>query len=73
MSAAATANARILLRMLSSRGKGRYFARALGVDFTTLEAGRSGVTAVGALEGIVYRRSNDWLSYQGFRPKFCDI
>jgi hypothetical protein len=28
MSAAATANARILLRMLSSRGKGRYFVRA---------------------------------------------
>jgi hypothetical protein len=52
MRAAATANARILLRMLSSRGKGRYFARARGVDLTTLRADMSGVTGVGELEGI---------------------
>jgi hypothetical protein len=50
--AAATANARILLRMLSSRGKGRYFTRARGVDFTTVGSGLSGVTGVGTL-GIV--------------------
>jgi hypothetical protein len=53
MRAAATANARILLRMLSSLGNGRYFARARGVDLTTLGADKSGVTGVGALEGIV--------------------
>ena len=53
MSAAATANARILLRMLSSRGKGRYLARARGVDFTTSVTALSGVIGVGALEGIV--------------------
>jgi hypothetical protein len=53
MIAAATANARILLRMLSSRGNGRYFARARGVDLTTFGAARKGVTGVGGLEGIV--------------------
>jgi hypothetical protein len=53
ISAAATAKARILLRMLSSRGNGKYLARALGVDFTTVEAGLNGVTGVGAFEGIV--------------------
>jgi hypothetical protein len=53
MSAAAIANARILLRMLSSRGKGRYLMRARGVDLTTLGAAFSGVTGVGDFEGIV--------------------
>jgi hypothetical protein len=53
ISAAATANARILLRMLSSRGKGRYLARARGVDLTTFGAALSGVTGVGTFEGIV--------------------
>jgi hypothetical protein len=42
--AATTANARILLRMLSSRGKGRYLARARGVTAFTTEAGLIGVT-----------------------------
>jgi hypothetical protein len=51
--AAATANARILLRMLSSRGNGRYFARARGVDACAIGAGRIGVTPVGEVEGIV--------------------
>jgi hypothetical protein len=53
MSAAAMANARILLRMLSSRGNGMYFMRARGVDLTTLGAAFSGVTGVGVVEGIV--------------------
>lgn len=39
--------------MLSSRGNGRYFARARGVDLTTFGAALRGVTGVGALEGIV--------------------
>jgi hypothetical protein len=51
--AAATANARILLRMLSRRGKGRYLARALGVVAFTGEAAFIGVTPVGLVEGIV--------------------
>jgi hypothetical protein len=53
MRAAAIANARILLRMLSSRGKGRYLMRARGVALTTPGAALRGVTGVGALEGIV--------------------
>jgi hypothetical protein len=53
MRAAAIANARILLRMLSSRGKGRYLMRARGVALTTLGAAFRGVTGVGVLEGIV--------------------
>lgn len=52
-SAAATANARILLRMLSSRGKGRYLGRARGVAAFTEEAAVIGVTPVGLVEGIV--------------------
>jgi hypothetical protein len=43
-SAATTANARILLRMLSSRGKGRYLARARGVAAFMADAGLIGVT-----------------------------
>jgi hypothetical protein len=53
MSAAAMANARILLRMLSRRGKGRYLTRARGVDWTTPEVALRGVTGVGDFEGIV--------------------
>jgi len=52
-SAAAMANARILLRMLSSRGKGRYLMRVRGVDLATLGVAFRGVTGVGAVEGIV--------------------
>jgi hypothetical protein len=51
--AAATANARILLRMLSSRGKGRYLARARGVGAFTGEAAVIGVTPGVLVEGIV--------------------
>jgi hypothetical protein len=43
-SAATTANATILLRMLSNRGKGRYLARARGVAAFTADAGLIGVT-----------------------------
>jgi hypothetical protein len=42
--AATTANARTLLRMLSSRGKGRYLARARGVAGFTADVGLIGVT-----------------------------
>jgi hypothetical protein len=42
--AAATANARIRLRMLSNRGNGRYFARARGVAAFTAMVGLMGVT-----------------------------
>jgi hypothetical protein len=41
-------------------------ARARGVDLTTFGAALRGVTAVGALEGIVYRRFNVRLSYRDF-------
>jgi hypothetical protein len=51
--AAAIANARILLRMLSSRGKGRYLMRVRGVALTTPGSALSGVTGVGVFEGIV--------------------
>jgi hypothetical protein len=43
-SAATTANARILLLMLSNRGNGRYFARARGVAAFTADADLIGVT-----------------------------
>jgi hypothetical protein len=43
-SAAITANATILLRMLSNRGNGRYFARARGVAAFTAGSDRIGVT-----------------------------
>jgi hypothetical protein len=51
--AAATANARILLRMLSRRGNGRYLARARGVVAFTGEAAVIGVTPGSLVEGIV--------------------
>jgi hypothetical protein len=47
------ANARILLRMLSSRGKGRYLMRARGVAWTTLGGALRGVNGVGDFGGIV--------------------
>jgi hypothetical protein len=53
ISAAAMANARILLRMLSSRGKGRYLMRVRGVALTTLGVALRGATGVGDFEGIV--------------------
>jgi hypothetical protein len=42
--AATTANATILLRILSNRGNGRYLARARGVAAFMAEAGLIGVT-----------------------------
>jgi len=61
-SAATTANARILLRILSSRGKGRYLARARGVAAFTAEAGLIGVTPWGGV-GIEYKTIYLPLSY----------
>jgi hypothetical protein len=48
-SAAITANATILLRMLSNRGNGRYFARARGVAAFTVGSDLIGVTPSGGV------------------------